>query len=412
MGAGGIAGILLANLLLVGLLDVRIVGNGRLDQRIDVEFGFQCLFGVELIEVVVDNVEVLVRLFVVNLDFGYDARGLVLRLVGHIEGVFEAVLREVVAEAHGERVGGRGYGVVRGRRYRQIRVDLVEGVGMGRSVCGIVGILGPIGAIASRLGGNRFFAHEAQSIGGRGGDRLEGVPPGIVVAHEVGMLVGVVEHPAHEFALGLCVADGLKMSFGINRYDIQMGNIQLIICQRLLHGHFGHGTFHVARSGGIGLRFALGVVDLVADGAGVVHVASSETWLVAAWSSGVVEQGGGTHEETLGAGDEGVEGVGVRYLPFQLEELLQGHVLLRGGGLLHGFDYLITHPNGQLVSADLDKVLGIEEDEGEVFLFAKVVLSVVQATNHTGGGRGDLAAVAVYFRADGGYFVGAMEFGL
>ena len=47
-----------------------------------------------------------------------------------------------------------------------------------------------------------------------------------------------------------------------------------------------------------------------------------------------------------------------------------------------------------------------------MFLFAKVVLSVVQATNHTGGGRGDLAAVGVYFCADGGYFVGAMEFGL
>lgn len=106
VGAEGLAGILLGYLLLVGLLDVRIVGNGHLDQRIDVEFGFQCLFGVELIDVVVDNVEVLGRLSIVNLDFGYDARGLVLRLVGHIEGVFEAVLREVRTEAHGERVGG------------------------------------------------------------------------------------------------------------------------------------------------------------------------------------------------------------------------------------------------------------------------------------------------------------------
>lgn len=272
VGAGGIAGILLANRLLVGLLDVRIVGYGHLDQRIDVVFGFQSLFGVELIDVVVDNVEVLVRLFVVNLDFGYDARGLVLRLVGHIEGVFEAVLREVVAETHGERVGGRGYGVVRGRRYRQIRVELVEVGGVGRSVCGIVGILGPIGAIAFRLGGNRFFAHEAQSIGGRGGVRLEGVPLGIVVAHEVGTSVGVVEHPAYEFTLGFR-GGGLKMSFGINRYDIQIGNFQLIIRQRLPHGHFGHGTFHIACGGGIGLRFALGVVDLVADGAGVVHAA-------------------------------------------------------------------------------------------------------------------------------------------
>ena len=79
---------------------------------------------------------------------------------------------------------------------------------------------------------------------------------------------------------------------------------------------------------------------------------------------------------------------------------------------MHGFDFQTIHPNSQLVSADLDKVLGIEKNEGEVFLFAKVVLSVVQATNHTGGGRGDLAAVGVYFCADGGYFVGAMEFGL
>lgn len=411
MVAEGLAGILLENLLLVGLLDVRIVGNGRLDQRVDAEFGIQCLSGVELIEVVVDNVEVLVRLFVVNLDFGYDARGLVLRLVGHIEGVFEAVLREVRAEAHGERGGGRGYGVVRGRKYILIRVDLVEVGGVGRSVCGIVGILGPIGAIASRLGVNRFFAHEAQSIGGRGGVRLEGVPLGIVVAHEVGTHVGVVEHPAYEFTLGFR-GGGLKMSFGINRYDIQIGNIQLIILQLLLHGHLGHGAFHVACGGGIGLRFALGVVDLVADGAGVVHVASSETVLVTVRASRLVEQGGGAHEETLGAGDEGVEGVGVRYFLFQLEELLQGHVMLKGGGLLHGFDFLITHPNGQLVLADLDKVLGIEENEGEVFLFAKVVLSVVQATNHTGGGRGDLVAVGVYFCADGGYVVGAMEFGL
>lgn len=273
MVAEGLAGILLENLLLVGLLDVRIVGNGRLNQRVDAEFGIQCLSGVELIEVVVDNVEVLVRLFVVNLDFGYDARGLVLRLVGHIEGVFEAVLREVRAEAHGERVGGRGYGVVRGRGDVQNRVELVEVIGMDRSVCGIVGVFGPIGAIASRLGGNRFFAHEAQSIGGRGGGvRLEGVPLGIVVAHEVGTSVGVVEHPAYEFTLGLR-GGGLKMSFGINRYDIQIGNFQLIIRQRLPHGHFGHGTFHIARSGGIGLRFALGVVDFVADGAGVVHAA-------------------------------------------------------------------------------------------------------------------------------------------
>ena len=411
MGAERIAGILLGYRLLVGLLDVRIVGNGRLDQRIDVEFGFQSLFGVELIEVVVDNVEVLVRLTVVNLDFGYDARGLVLRLVGHIEGVFEAVLREVRAEAHGERVGGRGYGVVRGRKYILIRVELVEVIGMDCSVCGIVGILGPIGAIASRLGVNRFFAHEAQSIGGRGGVRLEGVPLGIVVAHEVGTHVGVVEHPAYEFTLGFR-GGGLKMSFGINRYNIQIGNFQLIIRQLLLHGHFGHGTFHIACGGGIGLRFALGVVDLVADGAGVVHMASSETCQVAAWSSGLVEQGGGAHEETLGAGDEGVEGIGVRHFLFQLEELRQGHVLRKGRGLLHGFDFLITHQNGQPVSADFDEVLGIEEDEGEVFLFAKVVLSVVQATNHTGGGRGDLAAVGVYFRADGGYVVGAMEFGL
>ena len=134
--------------------------------------------------------------------------------------------------------------------------------------------------------------------------------------------------------------------------------------------------------------------------------------MVAARASRLVEQGGGAHEETLGAGDEGVGGVGVRYFLFQLEELRQGHVLRSGGGYLHGFDFLTTHRNGQLVLADFDKILGIEEDEGEVFLIAKPVLSVVYATDHTGGGRGDLAAVGVYFRADGGYFVGAMEFGL
>lgn len=294
----------------------------------------------------------------------------------------------------------------------EVQIDeLIEVVSVFFSVCGIVGILGPIGAIETGCIGYGPFTYEAQSIGGRGGVRLDGVPPGIVVAHEVGTHVGVVEHPAYEFTLGFR-GGGLKMSFGINRYDIQIGNLQLIFRQRLLHGHLGHGAFHIACGGGIGLRFALGVVDFVADGAGVVHVASSETCQVAAWSSRLVEQGGGTHEETLGAGDEGVEGIGVRYFLFQLEELLQGHVMLKGRGLLHGFDFLITHPNGQLVSADLDKVLGIEEDEGEVFLFAKVVLSVVQATNHTGGGRGDLAAVGVYFRADGGYVVGAMEFGL
>ncbi len=261
---------------------------------------------------------------------------------------------------------------------------------------GVVGVDGPVGAVALGALRHGHVADEAVGLDGVGGGGAEGVPGGVVVADEVGALVGDVEFPPDEFP----GHGGGGGGGAVDDLYLAVGEVAALVFG---HGDLGHDALEVDLHGGVLGGFALGGVDLAGDVGEIVHAGFLERGGVEGCSAGMVGQGGVGHEDALRGGVERL----LRSVDDELEEVAEVVLVLMPGGV----DGVAEECHLVVVGRGADEVAEVGDDEHEVVLVGKLLVAVDEFAHDGGGADGDLLAVGIGAAELCGDVVGTVENG-